>query len=183
MTDDRAPRKRVKLSGTAVLCDGTSLALDVLDLSITGCKVQSSHPLNPGVALTISIAGLATPLQATVRWYRAGTAGLQFATEDHEPEPEHPTRQHDRLGLSGNVWVRRPGRSSYQLRMFDLTRTGCRVEFVERPKEGETVWAKFESLDAVQAVVRWLDGFYGGIEFVRPIHPSVFALLLRRLQG
>ena len=39
------------------------------------------------------------------------------------------------------------------------------------------------SFDSIEATVRWVDGFYGGLEFVRPIYPAVFDILLVRLRG
>jgi hypothetical protein len=45
------------------------------------------------------------------------------------------------------------------------------------------VWAKLDGFDSIEATVRWVDGFYGGLEFVRPIYPSVFDLLLARLKA
>jgi hypothetical protein len=33
----------------------------------------------------------------------------------------------------------------------------------------ELLWAKFDGLDAFESRVCWVDGFYGGLEFVRPM--------------
>jgi hypothetical protein len=60
---------------------------------------------------------------------------------------------------------------------------GCRIEFIERARPGEMLWVKFEGLDSLEAAVRWADGFYGGVEFARPIYPAVFELLLARLHS
>ena len=60
---------------------------------------------------------------------------------------------------------------------------GCKVEFVERPRMDELVWVKFDWLAAIEAEVCWVDGFFGGLKFLRPIYPAVFELLLARLLG
>ena len=183
MTQDRAPRQAVKLTGAALLKGGTTLHLTILDLSYDGCKVQGATRLGLGSEMALTIAGLDTALEAVVRWSKGDTAGLQFRhPAEEEQAPGHPPRESERIKLSGSLSLRRPGRSHYTVRMFDLAPTGCKVEFVERPKLGETLWAKFEGLEAIEAVVRWVDGFYGGIEFVRPMHPGVFAILLRKLR-
>lgn len=61
--------------------------------------------------------------------------------------------------------------------------SGCKVELVERPRRGEVVWLKFEGLDALEAVVCWVDGFVAGVEFRREMHPAVCEHLLRKLSG
>jgi hypothetical protein len=66
--------------------------------------------------------------------------------------------------------------------LFDLATVGCKVEFVERPKAGELLWIKFDGIEAIEATVRWVDGHIGGLRFIRPFYPSVFDLLLARLQ-
>lgn len=78
--------------------------------------------------------------------------------------------------------LRRRGRHSYVANLFDLTPKGCRVDFIETPKNGEKVWAKLDAFDSIEATVKWVDGFYGGLEFARPIYPAVFDMLLERLR-
>lgn len=181
-SDDRQPRRSVELVGFAALENGATFRLSVLDLSYDGCKVATSVALLPGVKLKVSITGMRGALEAAVRWCRDGKAGLRFYPEDvNEPDAEQTPRGVERIDLKADLSLRRFGRQNYQVRMFNLSATGCKVEFVERPKEGEIVWVKFDGLDAIEAVVRWVDGFYGGIEFVRPIYPAVFQVLLRKL--
>jgi len=182
VVDDRALRRAARLPGAGVLGDGTSFDLTVVDISNTGCRVQTAYALEEGAELTLSIVGIQSSIRATVRWCKSGLAGLLFSKDEEEPQAERTPRREERLALTGNLALRRPGRSSYQARMFDLTPQGCRVEFVERPKAGELMWAKLEGLEPMEASVRWVDGFYGGLEFSRPIHAAVFELLLKRLQ-
>jgi hypothetical protein len=178
--NDREPRRSVELTGFCLLGDGTSFGIRVLDLSHDGCRVEAPVALLPGVALQLSVLGLGDALDAIVRWYNDGKAGLQFAPKACAKTPEEH-RQRERLELSAALSLRRQGRPQYQARLFDLTVAGCRVEFVERPRTDELLWVKFEGLNAIEAKVRWVDGFYGGLEFVQPIHAAVFDLLLIRL--
>ncbi len=77
------------LSANLIAGDGT-----VQDLSIRGCKIATSVPVQPGTALELRIRIDATeepPLsvrQAVVRWYRNGTVGIEF------------------IGLAPDEWVR-----------------------------------------------------------------------------
>jgi len=178
---DREPRREVDLSGYAVLDDGTTFGLSVVDLSYDGCKVETEIALLPGLKLKVSIVGLGGAIAATVRWSKDGTAGLIFSAAGSAKASQKP-RQHQRLELTAQVSLRRAGREHYQARLFDLTPTGCKVEFIERPKAGELLWVKFTALDSLEAIVRWVDGFYGGVEFARPIYPAVFDLLVARLR-
>ena len=85
----------------------------------------------------------------------------------------------DRIGLSAEVGLRRAGVHSFRVHVFDASRQGCKVEFVECPAVGERVWVKFEGLASVEAWVRWIDGHVGGVQFEHPLHEAVF----ERLRG
>ena len=91
-------------------------------------------------------------------------------------------RKSARVAIGAEVRLRRSGRHNYVVQAFDLSREGCKLEFVERPKLDETVWVKFEGLDPLEASVCWVEQFSAGIEFARPIHAAVFDLLISRLR-
>jgi hypothetical protein len=182
--NDREPRRTVELAAFAALDNGATFRVRVLDLSYDGCRIETPLALLPGIVLKVSITGLGGALDAAVRWCRDGYAGLRFYPEDiQEPAPQQTPRGCERVQLNAELSLRRFGRHQYQVRIFDLASTGCKVEFVERPKVGEIVWVKFDGLDAIEAVVRWVDGFYGGLEFVRPIYLAVFDILLAKLKS
>jgi hypothetical protein len=83
--------------------------------------------------------------------------------------------------LAAEVAFRRAGLNSYRVKVFDASRHGCKAEFVERPQLGETVWIKFDGLEALESIVRRTDGFLVGIEFIRPLHPAVFQSIVTKL--
>jgi hypothetical protein len=178
----REPRRAVSLAGFGLLQDGTTFALSVLDLSYDGCKIGTPIALLPGVDLKLSVPRIGGSLAAKVRWSRNGRAGLEFETSEAAPRP-HVSREHERQVLGAELLLRRRDRPQYRSNVSDLTPTGCKVEFVDRPQPGELVWAKFDHLDGLEATVRWVDGPRGGIKFVRPIHPAVFELLLEKLRS
>ena len=179
--NDREPRRVVKLTGFGVLDDSTTFSFAVIDLSYNGCMVETAIALFPGVKLRVSMLGLGGVLEATVRWCKNGRAGLQFYPQS-EPKLCQTPRQHERMETAAQISVRRRGRPRYQVRLFDLTPKGCKVDFVEHPKSGDLLWVKFDALDAIEATVRWVEGCFGGLEFVRPIYPSVFEMLLAELR-
>lgn len=177
----REPRRTVDLAGYGVLAGGETFSLSVLDLSYDGCRIKTDLALLPGTKFNLSVLGLGRAAEAIVRWFKNGCAGLQFYPED-EAEAELTPRAFERNPLKAGVSLRRRGRKSYVANLFDLTPKGCRVEFIETPRNGEKVWAKLDGFDSIEATVRWVDGFKGGLEFTRPIYPAVFDLLLARLR-
>lgn len=177
----RPARRKVAMRGFGLLADGTSFSVSIRELSYEGCRIQSRVALFPGVRFKMSVVGFRGVIDAVVRWSKEGVAGIEFCQE--LPERKKVPRAHDRLKVEGAVSLRRVGRKQYQTRLLDVTPNGCKVEFVERPRAGELLWVKLEGLDTVEAAVRWVDGFFGGIEFVRPIHRAVFDLLVVRLNA
>jgi hypothetical protein len=84
--------------------------------------------------------------------------------------------------LDAEVLLRRAGQTHYRAQIYDISDHGCKVEFVDRPKLDETLWVKIEGLEALEAMVCWIEGHAAGVEFARPIHPAVFEHLLARLR-
>ena len=91
-------------------------------------------------------------------------------------------RRSDRIALDADVSLRRSGKNTYRVHVYDVSPHGCKLEFVERPKVDEHVWVKFEGLDSIECLVCRLDGFVVGVEFVRPMHEAVFESLIARLR-
>ena len=177
----RQERRPVELPGFVLLDDRSTFGVTVLDLSYDGCKIETPVALLPGIHIVLSVLKLGK-LDAHVRWYAAGKAGVSFQADELESKPHQP-RQHERVSLSADVSVRRAGRTTYCLLAKDLSAEGCKLEFVERPAIGERLFLKFEGLDALEAEVRWIEGFSGGVQFVRPIHGAVFEMLIAKLRS
>jgi hypothetical protein len=100
-------------------------------------------------------------------------------------EPSMPgawPRRSARISLDAEVSLRRPGRTTYKVKVQDASPHGCRVEFVERPALAERAWIKFEGLEPLEATVCWVKGFAAGVRFEKPIHPAVFDELVARLK-
>ncbi len=98
------------------------------------------------------------------------------------PAPDGPRpRKSARIALAAEVQLRRSGHHHYMVTVHDISPEGCRLEFIERPRLDETVWVKFEGLDAIESSVCWLRGSDVGVEFKRPIYAAVFDVLVNRL--
>lgn len=90
-------------------------------------------------------------------------------------------RESSRRTIKAEVKLKRRGAINYEVRAYDLSETGCRLEFVEKPWLGETVWVKFEGLETLRAKVRWSGDFVIGLEFDHPIDPRVLEWLISGL--
>ena len=98
--------------------------------------------------------------------------------------PDGPReRKSARTSLAAEVLLRRSGHHHYMVNVYDISSSGCRIEFVERPRLDETVWVKFEGLDAIESTVCWLKGSDAGVEFARPIYQPVFEALVGRVKS
>lgn len=91
-------------------------------------------------------------------------------------------RKSARTSLNAEVLFKRSGQINYRVRILDLSRHGCKIECVQRPRVGEAVWVKIEGLESLESVVCWIDGFVAGVEFQKPLHAAVFDLLLSRVK-
>jgi hypothetical protein len=98
------------------------------------------------------------------------------------PQTEVSSRAASRAELSTEVRVRRIGGNTYNVRIFDLSPDGAKIEVVERPRIGEQLMLKFDRLETLQAEVCWIDGFVVGLKFAQPLHPAVFDVLVARLR-
>ncbi|HEU5482465.1 MAG TPA: PilZ domain-containing protein [Sphingomicrobium sp.] len=91
-------------------------------------------------------------------------------------------RKSQRVNIGAMVKLRRRGHHNFMVRVYDLSREGCRLEFMEPPQLDESVWIKFDGLEALEATVCWVKDKVTGVEFVRPIHAAVFDMLVGRLR-
>jgi hypothetical protein len=98
---------------------------------------------------------------------------------DFRPPPPE-ARKKNRVPVDWQASLKREGRGRYQVRVFDISFSGCKVEIVEQPRVGEPVWIKFDSLETIPGTVCWAAGAVAGVEFEREIYPAVLELLLKR---
>ena len=175
----RDERRPVEINGYVVRSNKAIVDVKLLNLSYDGCAVSTQVPLVPGEKVKLSALGRGASA-ATVRWYRDRKAGLQFQIEP--VSRQRWPRQAERLDISAVATLRRFRRPAYRVTMSDVTRHGCRTEFVERPKIYEHVWIKFDGLDSLESVVCWIEESSLGLMYLNPIHPAVFDMLLGWLQ-
>ena len=173
---ERQERRPLGLDGYLDFPDGKRIKVQVADLSYDGCGILSPVELTPGQSIKLSVLRRGA-IDAEIRWYSDGKAGLQF-TAVTDPKERHRPRAAERISLTGDVTLRGIGKEKYRVRMFDLSPNGCKVELVDRPRVGDPLLIKFSNLEALQAKICWIEGSHAGLRFDRAIHPAVFDLLI-----
>ena len=176
----RDDRRSVEIRAYRVRADIVILDLRVLDLSYDGCGIETVVPLQPNEKVKLSVLGRGAAT-ATVRWCKGRKAGLRF--DPDETERSRPSARDERSRVAGEVVLRRSGSPNYRVKVMDVTRFGCRCEFVERPGIEERVWVKFDALEALEAEVCWVQNYCAGLKYANPLHPAVFDMLRDRLEG
>jgi len=174
----RPDRRYVDLTGHALLADGTKAPASVVDLAYEGCKIRCGTPLRPGDRVKLAVFRLGL-IDAEVRWYANGEAGLTFAPSEAGPSPHWPRRS-QRVSVNAIVTLRKPGKHHYQAKVSDMSPEGCRAEFVDCPVTGDLVFIKFEGLETLDAEVCWVNDDQMGLNFAKSFHPAVFDLLMQR---
>lgn len=177
----RQERRDVRLQGFAVLADGSTVTITLLDLSYEGCAIASPVALSPGDTISLSVLRRGG-IKAEVRWFRDGKAGLHFVPPAAEAKKHWPRRS-ERVTLAAEVTMRRHGGPNFRVNVFDASPDGCRIDFVDRPLRDERLSIRFEGLETLEAEVCWVEQHYAGLKFARPMHPAVFDLLVERLSG
>ena len=174
---NREDRRTVELTAYLIRSNKQILDVKVIDLSYDGCAIRTWDELAAGEQVKLSVLGRGA-INASVRWYKGRMAGLLF-------EPERAVRPHwprrsERIAVEGEALLRRPGRVNYRVRVFDLSRFGCKCEYIERPTIYERAWIKFDGLESLESTVSWIEGSEVGLFYRNPLHAAVFSLLLDR---
>ena len=177
---DRRERRPVSLRGLAIRADASTAEIYLLDLSYEGCGSETPIELEAGDAITRSVLRRGA-IDAHVRWYRDGRAGLVFDAQESSRSAQQ-ARRSERIVLSAEVSLRRLGHNSYRVKVTDLSPEGCKVDLVERPRIGEHMLLKLAGLEVLDAETCWIEDYVAGLRFEKPIHPAVFDLLLDRLK-
>ena len=177
----RRERRPLNQAAYATRADGSLVNLTVVDLSNEGCGIMCATALSVGERLEIAVADRGK-IGATVRWVDGARSGLSFDTVA-EPAVEQTNRLHERVSVDGEVTMRRAGKTSFRVHIYDLSPDGCKAEFVERPELNEQLWIKFDGMEALEAKVRWIVGARAGLRFSRPLYGAVFDLLVAKMPG
>ena len=91
-------------------------------------------------------------------------------------------RRAERVPLHADIDFRRSGDHRYRVLLLDFSTLGCRIEAPVKVSLDDLLWISLPGLDSIQGYVCWVDGWVAGIEFERPLYPSVFEAVRDRMR-
>jgi hypothetical protein len=89
-------------------------------------------------------------------------------------------RKAERTFCEIGAGLRQRGASGVSVQILDLSTHGFRASTHLDLQKGADVWLKLPGLEALHARVAWMNGYLVGCEFVRPLHPAVLQMVVRR---
>ena len=105
-----------------------------------------------------------------------GKGGLTLADEGKKP------RKAERVSLRADIDFRRAGDQRYRVNILDFSPEGCRMELPVNVSPGDTIWISLPGLESIQAEVCWVKDWTVGVEFARPLYPSVYEMVRERMR-
>jgi hypothetical protein len=107
----------------------------------------------------------------------AGLTGqLSTSANPAAANPRKAERTHVEMGAG----LRQRGASGVSVQILDLSTHGFRASTHLDLQKGADVWLKLPGLEALHARVAWMNGYLVGCEFIRPLHPAVLQMMVRR---
>jgi PilZ domain len=126
-------------------------------------------------------AGSQQPIPAAVQSYLAGMPAASAGASALPEASADERRRFARVEAKSEVAMRRIGGFNFQAPLSNLSPGGCNVELVEEAEAGESAIARFPQLEPLGSRICWTKGRTTGLEFLTPIHPAVFDLVVSRL--
>jgi len=127
-----------------------------------------------------AIATSERPVPAAVQTYLAGMPTVPHLVSTDEASTDE-RRRFTRMDSKSEVTMRRIGGFNFQVALSNLSPGGCNVELIEEAEAGESAIARFPQLEPLGSRICWTKGRSTGVEFLTPIHPAVFDMLVSRL--
>lgn len=90
-------------------------------------------------------------------------------------------RRAERVPIEVEIDFRRPGDHRYRVQLLDFSALGCCIEAPVKVSLDDIIWISLPGLESIQGYVCWVDGWIAGVEFERPLYPSVFEAVRDRL--
>ena len=96
---------------------------------------------------------------------------------------ENKPRRAERVALRADVDFRRTGDHRYRVNILDFSPEGCRIESPVTVSAGDTIWLSLPGLESIQGEVAWVKEWSVGVQFARPLYPSVFEMVRDRMRA
>lgn len=86
----------------------------------------------------------------------------------------------ERVEVSFGAALRQRGASGVSVQIADLSTNGFRVATHLELEPGTDVWLRLPGLEPCHARAVWKRGHHVGCQFVRPLHPAVLDMIVRK---
>jgi hypothetical protein len=94
--------------------------------------------------------------------------------------PPSKARNAERVEVSFGAALRQRGASGVSVQVADLSVSGFRVASHLELQPGTDVWLRLPGLEPCHARAVWSRGHHIGCEFIRPLHPAVLQMIVRK---
>jgi hypothetical protein len=91
-------------------------------------------------------------------------------------------RRTQRVQLRADIDFRRSGDHRYRVDILDFSPEGCRMELPVNVAPGDRIWISLPGIESIQADICWVKEWTVGVEFTRPLYPSVFEMVRDRMK-
>ncbi len=91
-------------------------------------------------------------------------------------------RRAERVPVEFAAGLRQRGASGVSVHVMDLSTDGFRAATHLELPEGTDVWLRLPGLEPYHAQVMWTKGHFVGCAFVRPLHPAVVDMIVRKVE-
>jgi hypothetical protein len=115
----------------------------------------------------------------------SGHAPFAAELSTSAPAPARPSKARlaERVEVSFGAALRQRGASGVSVQIADLSTNGFRVATHLELEPGTDVWLRLPGLEPCHARAVWSRGHHVGCEFVRPLHPAVLQMIVRKAAG
>jgi hypothetical protein len=111
------------------------------------------------------------------------SAEISTGSPPPAPAPAAQPRSAERVEVSLGAALRQRGASGVSVQIADLSTNGFRVATHLVLEAGTDVWLRIPGLEPCHARVAWNRGHHVGCEFIRPLHPAVLQMIVRKAGG
>ena len=113
-------------------------------------------------------------------WQQDGESDFVPVRAELSTSPSKRARLAERVDVEFGAALRQRGASGVSVQIVDLSTNGFRVATHLELPAGTDVWLRLPGLEPCHARSVWSHGHYVGCEFVRPLHPAVLQMVVRK---
>jgi hypothetical protein len=91
-------------------------------------------------------------------------------------------RRAERIPLRADIEFRRTGEHCRRVNILNFSPEGCRVDLPVKVEVDDVVWISLPGIESIQGTICWVKEWEAGVEFAKPLYPSVFDMVRERMR-